>query len=89
MSDERLQMAAKGKSDKTDRFERLAERRVTDVLRKFRLIGNLANRRNYAYTDDHVKQIMDALDTELRQLKAKFRQETATYSEGFSFRQRG
>jgi len=28
--------------DKADRSERLAERRVTEVLRKLRLIGNLA-----------------------------------------------
>ena len=37
--------------DKGSRFERLAERRVTEVLRKMRLIGNLSNKRNYTYTD--------------------------------------
>ncbi len=73
-------------SDKARRFERLAERRVTEVLRKMRLIGNLANKRNYTYTEEHAKQILDALETELRQVKARFRQETGGQSQGFSFR---
>jgi hypothetical protein len=73
-------------SDKAGRFERLAERRVTEVLRKMRLIGNLANRRNYTYTDEHVKQIIDALESELRQVKAKFRHETTAQEQVFSFR---
>jgi len=59
---------------------------VTEVLRKMRLIGNLANRRNYTYTEEHVKQMLDALETELRQVKARFRQESATPEKGFSFR---
>lgn len=79
-------MNSERNSDKASRFERLAERRVTEALRKMRLIGNLANRRNYAYTDEHVKQIVEALGFELRQVKAKFRQETTSHEEAFSFR---
>ena len=71
---------------KSSRFERLAEKRVTQVLRQMRLVGNLANRRNYLYTDEHVKQILEALENEMRQLKAKFRQETAVQSQAFCFR---
>jgi hypothetical protein len=71
---------------KADRFERLAEKRVTEVVKKLRLVGNLANRHNYKYTDEHVKQIMEALEGEMRLVKARFRQETAVQSQGFSFR---
>jgi hypothetical protein len=71
---------------KADRFQRLAERRVTEVVKKMRLIANLANKRNYTYTDEHVKQILDALEAEVRLVKAKFRQETAGQSHAFSFR---
>ncbi len=71
---------------KADRFERLAERRVTEVVKKMRLVGNLSNKRNYAYTDEHVRQILEALETEMRRVKAKFRQETSAQPEGFSFR---
>lgn len=72
--------------NKSSRFERLAERRVTETLKKMRLVGNLANRRNYAYSEEHVRQILEALEGEMRQVKAKFRQETSTQSQGFSFR---
>lgn len=73
-------------SRKAERFEKLAERRVTEVVKKMRLVGNLANRRNYTYTEEHVRQILDALEGEMRQVKAKFRQETSTQAQAFSFR---
>lgn len=72
--------------EKASRFERLAERRVTETLKKMRLIGNLSNRHNYSYTEEHVKQILEALEGELRQVKARFRQETSLPSDGFSFK---
>ena len=75
-------------SRRASRFEHLAERRVTEVLKKMRLIANLANRRNYTYTEEQVKQILEALENEMRSLKARFRQETAAQSQGFSFRKR-
>jgi hypothetical protein len=73
-------------NDKAARFERLAERRVSETMKKMRLIGNLANKRNYTYTEEHVRQILDALEAELRQVKSRFRQETSTQNQGFSFR---
>ncbi|WP_077618315.1 hypothetical protein [Bacillus sinesaloumensis] len=57
---------------KRDKFEELAEKRVTETIKKIRLIGNLANRNNYDYTDEHVKQILSKLEEEFRLLKAKF-----------------
>jgi hypothetical protein len=79
-------MSLERNRDKASRFERLAERRVTEALRKMRLIGNLSNKRNYTYDDEHVKQIIDALESELRQVKAKFRHETAAHEQVFSFK---
>jgi bifunctional pyridoxal-dependent enzyme with beta-cystathionase and maltose regulon repressor activities len=73
-------------SDKNARFHRLAERRVTETIRKLRLVGNLSNRHNYAYTDEHVKQILDALEAELKQVRARFRQEASTQNTAFSFK---
>ena len=57
---------------KREKFEELAETRVTETIKKIRLIGNLANRNNYDYTDVHVEQIFSKLDEELRSLKTKF-----------------
>ena len=39
-------------ADKHENFRRLGEGRVNKALNYLRLIGNLANRRNYYYTDD-------------------------------------
>lgn len=74
--------------EKTEKFERLAEKRVTETIKKMRLIGNLANRRNYTYTEDHVKQIVDALENELRILKSRFKEETSTEIYSFSFKRK-
>lgn len=79
-------MSLEHTNDKAGRFERLAERRVTETIKNMRLIGHLANRHNYFYTEEHAKQILEALEAELRQVKARFRQETSQQSNGFSFR---
>lgn len=72
-------------TEKLSNFERLAERRVNEVIKKIRLIGNLANRSNYDYTDKHAKQIIEALENEVKFLKAKFRGEDQS-SDNFIFR---
>jgi len=82
----RKSKGVKRRETKSQRFERLAERRVNRLVHQFRLIGNLANYHNYEYTDAHVRQILDALETELRQLKHKFRQLEARGEHTFAFR---
>lgn len=72
-------------SEKMNNFERLAERRVNEVIKKIRLVGNLANRNNYSYSEQHVKKIFDGIDAEVRILKAKFKEEEQL-SEKFSFK---
>lgn len=72
-------------TEKLSNFERLAERRVNEVIKKIRLIGNLANRSNYDYTEKHAKQIIEALENEVKFLKAKFRGEDQS-SDNFIFR---
>jgi len=62
-------------NERTEKFEKIAERRVTEAIKKLRLIGNLANKRNYSYTEKHVKQIMSALESEMKDLRNKFQNE--------------
>jgi hypothetical protein len=75
-------------SEKLEKFERLAEKRVTEAIKKMRLIGNLANKHNYEYTDEHVKQIIDALEDELRLLKRRFKEEKNNEIQAFSFKRK-
>ncbi|MBA7629308.1 hypothetical protein ES703_36806 [subsurface metagenome] len=55
-----------------ERFVELAEKRVTRAIKNLRLIGNLSNRSNYSYTNEDVKKIISALESELRNLKRRF-----------------
>jgi hypothetical protein len=75
-------------NEKVLKFERIAERRVSEVLNKLRLVGNLSDRRNYSYTDDHVREIFDAIESEFRATKARFRAEEQSGSVGFSFKKK-
>lgn len=72
--------------EKLEKFERLAEKRVTEAIKKIRLVGNLANKNNYEYTEEHVKQITDALESEMRTLKNRFRDESLSETSNFEFK---
>lgn len=55
-----------------ERFVILAEKRVSRTMKDLRLIGNLANKSNYSYTDDDVKKILGALEAEIKNLRKRF-----------------
>jgi hypothetical protein len=71
---------------KAQRFERIAERRVNETLRALRLLGNLADRRNYEYTDQQVSMILGAIDQEYRALRSRFKSESAAGNQLFRFK---
>jgi len=71
---------------KSEKFKELAEKRVSDTLKKLQLIGNLANKNNYEYTDEQVKQIIETLDSEIKSLKNKFIEESKQRSTEFKFK---
>lgn len=62
--------------DRRERFIALAEKRVTRALRDLRLIGNLANRRNYVYSDGDAQKILSTIEAELKTLRSRFQQES-------------
>jgi len=65
--------AAPTTRDPRERFVDLANKRVTNAIRQIRLVGNLANRRAYNYTDADAKKIVRVLQQEVNVLKARFR----------------
>lgn len=58
--------------DKRKKFIDLAESRVNRAIKDIRLIGNLANRAAYEYSDEDAKQIFRALQKELESAKSRF-----------------
>lgn len=62
--------------EKTERFKRVAENRTNKIIDQIRLLGNCANRSNYEYTEEDVKKIFSAIETELKTTKQKFQDKT-------------
>lgn len=60
------------RESKEEAFKRLATRRTNKVLKSLHLLGNLANRRNYIYTEEESKAMLSAIEEELKITKAKF-----------------
>jgi len=72
--------------ERLKKFEIIAERRVTEAIKRLKLIGNLANKRNYSYTEKHVRQIISTLESEIRDLKNKFQNNNAGGQVEFKFK---
>ncbi len=58
--------------NKGAKFIELANKRVNKAIKDIQLIGNLANRQNYEFTDDQAKKIIRALQLEIDQVKQSF-----------------
>lgn len=76
--------AATQSRDPRERFVGLANKRVTSAIQQLRLVGNLANRKNYVYGQEDAKKIIRALQRELDDLKARFRGEDNSDNSIFS-----
>lgn len=61
----------------------LAEKRVSRALKQIRLIGNLANKGNYNYSESDVQKIFSALNGELKAARNRFEEETRNDGQEF------
>jgi len=55
-----------------ERFRRLAASRGDRLIREISLLGNLANRKNYDYTEGEVEQLFGPIEAELQEVRAMF-----------------
>lgn len=58
--------------DRREKFVELATKRTNKALEQMRLIGNLANRSNYEFTEEDARKIVRALQKELDGIKGRF-----------------
>tara|TARA_Y100000589_G_C26962875_1_gene551353 strand:+ start:337 stop:579 length:243 start_codon:yes stop_codon:yes gene_type:complete len=56
----------------SEHFVELVNKRVPKALKYLDLIGNLANKSNYSYTEDQSKQIKKALRDKVNEVCKKF-----------------
>ena len=61
---------------KKDTFRRLATKRTNAVIERIRILGHCANPWQYEYSEEDIRKIFRAIDSELRAVKAKFRNST-------------
>ena len=59
----------------SDHFIDLANKRVPKALKYLDLVGNLANRSNYSYSEEQAKLIKKALKDKVNEICKKFDQE--------------
>jgi hypothetical protein len=74
--------------EKLEKFERLAQKRVSEVMNRLRLIGNLSDKRNYSFTSEHIREMFDAIESELRIAKSRFKSDVAEAQNEFVFKKR-
>ncbi len=62
----------KNNESKKEAFRRLATHRTNAVLNRLRILGHCANPQLYEYTQEDVKRMFRAIESELKGVKAKF-----------------
>ena len=55
-----------------DRFKRVAEKRVQNILKALGSLSQLANKRVYEWNKDQLKKIWNAIDNETEKCKRSF-----------------
>ena len=58
--------------NKRGKFVQLAEARVNRAIKNIQLIGNLANKNSYEYTENDARKIAKTLQKEVDAVKARF-----------------
>ena len=57
---------------KREAFKKLAEKRTNTILERIRILGNLANKSAYDYTDEDVRRVFGTIRAELRRVETIF-----------------
>lgn len=61
---------------KRDKFVRLAENRMNNVLKGIELLGNLSNQNNYEYTQEDLAKIIKTLKGAINDLEKTYNSST-------------
>ena len=70
-------------TEREKKFIELAEKRVNKVIKQLNLIGNLANKSNYTYNSAQANKIISRLNSELNEVKSRFKRNESSKSKVF------
>lgn len=74
------------KSQKRQRFEKVASNRVQKILNLLSLLQNCSNKNNYEYTEDDVEHMFTEIQKALKDARNSYYNELSKNSKvGFSF----
>lgn len=75
------------KSNKRQRFEKVASKRVQKILDTLLLLKNCSNKNNYEYTDSDVEQMFSEISKAFRDARSAYMGELNKASKkGFTFK---
>lgn len=75
------------KSEKRQRFEKVASNRVQKIIDFLNLLKNCSNRNNYEYTEEDVEHMFSEIQKSLKDAKNVYTAElTKSNKSGFSFK---
>ena len=75
------------KTEKRQRFEKVAGNRVQKVLDTLQLLKNCSNRNNYEYTEQDVEQMFSEISKALKDARATYTDELSkTNKQGCTFK---
>lgn len=57
-----------------EKFIRIGQRRVNNVLKQLESLGQLSNRRAYSYTEEQTEKMFAVIEKELQEVKEKFQE---------------
>jgi hypothetical protein len=72
-------------ADKAAKFKTIAERRMSNLLRTLKHIGNLSNRSSYDYSSEQISKMLRTIRNEVDAIEAKFKRVDLKSPQGFSF----
>ena len=74
------------KSQKRQRFEKVASNRVQKIMNLLSLLQNCSNKNNYEYTEDDVEHMFTEIQKALKDARNSYNNELSKNSKvGFSF----
>ena len=83
-----IQLISMEKTQKRERFEKVAGNRVQRILDTLQLLKNCSNRNNYEYSENDVEQMFSEISKALRESRAAYSNELhKTNKQGFTFKQ--
>ncbi len=67
-----MKYAATERNIRRDRFVRIVERRVNEILHNLDNLGKCSNKKNYEYSDSDIKKVFKTINGKVREIQSLF-----------------